>query len=126
MGEIELNRIVDAWVAGQEAEGATPEHEANWWAVSQVMDWALEGEAESLWQFILLAYKRDISDMVVAVLAAGPVEDLLAKHGPDYIGRVERLARVDEKFNRLLGGVWRNNMTDEVWGRVQAARKEVW
>lgn len=126
MDEIELNRIVDAWIAGQEAEDGTPECGANGWATTQVMDWVLEGEAELLWRFILLTYKRNISDRVVAILAAGPLEDLLAKHGPKFIDRIEQSAREDERFNWLLGGVWRNEMADEVWGRVQAARKQTW
>ena len=126
MDELELNRVVDAWVAGHEAEDGTPQHERNWWAVSQVMDWALDGEADLLWAFILTAYKRNISDRVISVLAAGPLEDLLAKHGPIFIERVEQLARQDDRFNSLLGGVWQNTMSDEVWERVQAARREVW
>jgi hypothetical protein len=126
MDELELNRVVDAWVAGSEAENGTPEHERNWWAVSQVIDWALEGDSDRLWLFILTTYRRNISDRVVSLLAAGPLEDLLAKHGPKFIERVEELARQDQKFNSLLGGVWQNTMTDEVWKRVQAARKEIW
>ena len=126
MDEPELNRVVEAWIAGHEAENGTPEHERNWWAVSAVMDWALNGEADRLWLFILTAYKRDMSERVVSVLAAGPLEDLLAKHGPMFIERVEQLARQDEKFNSLLGGVWQNTMSDEVWKRVQAVRRELW
>lgn len=37
-----------------------------------------------------------------------------------------QLAKEDERFNYLLGGVWQNTMSDEVWKRVQAARREVW
>ena len=39
---------------------------------------------------------------------------------------IEELARKDPKFNYLLGGVWRNAMTDEVWQRLQAIRNHVW
>jgi len=56
------------------------------------------------------------------MLAAGPLEDLLSSFGPDYIDRVETLARDDGRFKLLLGGVWRLGMTDDVWGRMQAAR----
>jgi hypothetical protein len=90
------------------------------------MDWALEGEADRLWLFILTTYRRNISERVISVLAAGPLEDLLARHGSIFIARVEELARQDQKFNFLLGGVWQNTMADEVWMRVQAARKEIW
>lgn len=126
MNETELNRIADAWIAAQEAEDGTPEHKANWWAVSQVMDWHFDDEADLLWRFILLSCKRRVSDRVAAVLAAGPLEDLLAKHGSNYIDRVEQLANKDEDFNWLLGGVWRSSITTDVWMRVEAARKEVW
>jgi hypothetical protein len=122
----ELDKIVTAWVTAHQAKRGSPDYESNWWAVSEVMDWALEGDGDRLWQFILEVYKRDLPDKVVAVLAAGPLEDLLAKRGVDFIDRVEELARKDPKFNQLLGGVWRNAMTDEVWQRVQAIRNHVW
>ena len=38
----------------------------------------------------------------------------------------ERLRCYEYRFNYLLGGVWRNAMTEEVWQRVQAARLHVW
>lgn len=126
MDQAELNEIVTAWIAAQQAGHGSLECETNWWAVSEVMDWALEGEGDRLWQFILEAYKRDLPDKLIAVLAAGPLEDLLAKRGVDFIDRIEELARKDPKFNHLLGGVWRNTMTDEVWQRVQAIRNHVW
>ena len=49
------------------------------------------------------------------VLAAGPLEDLLAHHGPAIIDRVEAHARRDERFDLLLGGVWRNGIASDVW-----------
>lgn len=125
MDQAELNKIVTAWITAMQAERESPEKETNFWAVSEVFDWALEGDGDRLWPFILEAYKRDLPDKVIAVLAAGPLEDLLAKRGEDFIDRIEELARKDPKFNDLLGGVWRNTMTDEVWQRVQAVRTHV-
>lgn len=126
MDETELNEIVTAWIAAEEAAPNSPECEANWWAIEQVMFWTLDREGEHLWRFIVAAYQHDLSDKVIALLAAGPVEDLLAKQGPEFIERVEELARRDPRFNYLLGGVWRNTMTADVWERVQAARLHVW
>jgi len=123
---MDLDQIVDAWVAAQIADDGSPEQESNWWAIEQVMDWALDREGEQLWRFITVAYKRDLLDKTIAVLAAGPLEDLLARQGPEFIDRVEELARKDPQFNYLLGGVWRNTMTDEIWQRVQTARLQVW
>ncbi|HET6979002.1 MAG TPA: hypothetical protein VFI24_21900 [Pyrinomonadaceae bacterium] len=126
MNQEELNKIVDAWIAAEQAQQGSPEHETNWWAVSEVLDWTLEGEGDRLWQFIVEAYQRDVSDRIIGILAAGPVEDLLAKHGPEFIDRIEDLARKDPKFNHLLGGVWRNTINDEVWQRILRIRNHVW
>ena len=126
MDEVELDRIITAWIVAQQAKQGSPEHETNWWAVSEVIDWTLEGNGDRLWQFVLEIYKRDLPDEIIAVLAAGPLEDLLAKRGVDFIDRIEELARKDPKFNYLLGGVWRNTISDEVWQRVQVIRNHVW
>lgn len=129
MEEAELERLADAWFAYTEADKKSPAREENWWAIEQVLEWsgADRDGAEKLWRFILVAYKREASDLAMASLAAGPVEDLLAYHGPEYVDRVVELARKQPRFNWLLGGVWRNSMTEEVWQRVQAIRNyESW
>lgn len=48
------------------------------------------------------------------------MEDLLSGHGAQFIDRVEAQARSDPQFAMFLGGVWRFQMADEVWARVQA------
>ena len=66
------------------------------------------------------------TDTLLQVLAAGPLEDLLAHHGPAIIDRVESQARADDRFNLLLGGVWPSSISPDVWARVQRIRKQVW
>ena len=124
MDQLELDKIVTAWITAFQAEPKSAEYETNWWAVSEVCDWRLEGD-DRLWPFILEAYKRDLPDKMIAVLAAGPLEDLLDKRGEDFIDRIEELARRDPKFTDMLGCVWRNTITDEVWQRVQAVLTHV-
>jgi hypothetical protein len=43
-------------------------------------------------------------------------------HGADFIDAVEAQVAADPKFARMLGGVWKYMMTDEVWERVQALK----
>lgn len=81
---------------------------------------------EGLWSMILEVLGRDPPDQVIAVLAAGPLEEYLAQGGDQVIGRVETQAGKDPKFRHLLGGVWKNSMSDEVWARVQACRDPAW
>jgi hypothetical protein len=127
MTDADLNRLVDAWIAFHTEPEKPLEQKEHWWAAQQVMEWMLpEAEPESLWQFIIAAYKREMLDIAVASLAAGPLEDLLAHHGADYIEQVETLARQDPKFRHLLGGVWKNAMTDDIWQRIEAVRGVMW
>jgi hypothetical protein len=124
--EDELDRIVDAWIAYYTAAKGSPERKENWWAVETEMNWMADSQAELLWEFVNVAYKRELPDNVIAALAAGPLENLLADHGPQYIDRVVTLARQAPKFNYLLGGVWKGRMPDEVWKLIEAIRNRVW
>ncbi len=58
---------------------------------------------------------------LVAYMAAGPLEDLLGAHGAALIEDVERLSRENAAFQHALGGVWQNDMSDEIWERVLKA-----
>lgn len=89
------------------------------WASDKMLDLAMENP-EELWEVILEVLKRDPPAEVFEVLAAGPLEDYLAELGEQVIDRVELQAASDPKFRHLLGGVWRNSMSEEVWTRVQA------
>ena len=95
-------------------------------AVELLHNYLFEKKYEYLWQFVLTAYKLPMSEIAFSCLAAGPLEDLLAHAGDDYIDEVEDLARKDPIFNNLLGGVWQNAMSDDVWQRLQKARLEQW
>jgi len=43
----------------------------------------------------------------------------LDAYGEAFIDAVEREARSDPAFVRLLGGVWQNSMSASIWARVQ-------
>jgi len=75
---------------------------------------------------ILERIEASPTEKLFQVLAAGPLEDLLAHHGPAVIDRVEAHARDDERFNLLLGGVWPSTITPNVWARLKKIRREVW
>lgn len=58
---------------------------------------------------------------ILGSTAAGPLEDLLAYHGIDFIEKIETKARQDRRMFWTLGCVWQNAMPDEIWERVQRA-----
>jgi len=61
------------------------------------------------------------NEFVLANLAAGPLETLLARHGNAVISEVEERAAVDSRFRSLLVNVMQNLMDDELWQRVLRA-----
>ena len=77
------------------------------------------------WDFIVAAFAIAESDEDLEHLAAGPVEHLLARHGPDFISKVEDHASADSRFCRMLTAVWQNAMTDDVWHRLRAIQLRV-
>lgn len=77
------------------------------------------------WKFILAAVSLAGSDDELGHIAAGPIEHLLAWHGKDWIDSVDQQAAKDPTFARALTNVWRNQMTDDVWARVQTLQKQV-
>jgi hypothetical protein len=118
-------KLRDAWIAVHQAANGTPEHEVLFWAWERVNDLCSK-EPEEAFAFILVALAHDRSDRIVANLAAGPLEDLLARQPHRVIERVEAEARSNPQFAHLLGGVWQNAIPDDVWQRVQAATPAHW
>jgi hypothetical protein len=63
------------------------------------------------------------SDEALAYVAAGPLEDLLAFHGPAVIDYVTVAARADARLQLALSGVWLNR-ANPVWERWSALMNE--
>ena len=82
-------------------------------------------DPDDQWQFIRSAVAHADSDEELSAIAAGPVEHLLGWHGENVIAWVEAQAAEDGVFARMLTGVWKYKMTDEVWARVQALQGRV-
>jgi hypothetical protein len=89
-------------------------------------DGASRAEPEIAWTAIMELSRQPLTAEQIAALAAGPLEDLLAYHGPAFIDRVEQQARVYPTFRRLLGGVWQSSITAEVWRRIEHIRGATW
>ena len=114
-------QTADAWIRMTKAEPGSQVYEDNFWAF-EVLDDLLSEDPEEGWLTILQILQQDQSPSIVENLSAGPLEDLLARHGSAFIDRIEAEAARNPAFAKLLGGVWQNRMTDDVWARVQAAR----
>jgi len=99
-----IDQFSDQYVWDKDMVLTKRDTSATEWASEKMIDLALENP-EELWDPILEILKRDPPTEVIEVLAAGPLEDYIAKLGERVIDRVEAQAAADAKFRNLLGGV---------------------
>jgi hypothetical protein len=85
-----------------------------------------EEDPESAWSVIQEIIATDQSDKILSNVGAGPLEDLMGRHGAQFIDRVEQCARSDKAFRRMLGTVWKNQIADDVWARIQKIAPPSW
>ncbi len=88
------------------------------WVFEWVMELAQKRPTEAL-PVVKALVDVAVGDEELAYVAAGPIEDLLAYHGPAVIDTVEHIAREDTRFRRALTGVWRSDIQEEVWNRMR-------
>jgi hypothetical protein len=101
--------------------GVTPIEQVRWGWASDRMWHITRGAPDIAWEIVTQLIDVAPSDDALGYFAAGPLEELLSKHGPHLIARVEERARDNPKFLRALRCLNRLGMTDEVWDRVQRA-----
>jgi hypothetical protein len=114
-----IEDLAKAWIAYLRADNHSDEYNMLCWTFDR-MTYLVDYLPNKAWRVILLIWSLDQSIPTMQNLSAGPVEDLLAKHGDQMIGLVEAEAKRDPSFAKMLGGVWKYNMSDEVWARLQA------
>jgi len=122
MNAKERQRLVSSWLLLQRTPEAGLPREDLTWVVEKVWDLCDDAPNEAF-EFILAVLDQDASSTTMAILSAGPLEALLRRHGPRIINRVERRARRDANFTRLLGHVWKDTLSSQIWTRVQSVRE---
>jgi Family of unknown function (DUF6869) len=115
-----IKHLAQEWIKAEESDENSSDQ--NHWAVDSVIDLPLERKYDELWRFIKYVHAQNPSNKVVEVLAAGPLEDLLAGSGDTYIDEIATLARKDPSFKNVLGGVWQNSMSESLWTKVKDIR----
>nr|WP_315475875.1 hypothetical protein [uncultured Undibacterium sp.] len=118
--------LVTTWIEHHKiAREKTQSSDSTFWAWEN-LDSLCAKKPEEAFTIILEILATDNSDAIIANLAAGPLEDLLARHGQSVIDRVEQQARRDPVFRNLIGGVWQNSITTPVWERLQKFNTQKW
>lgn len=118
MQNMKIEAVAKSWVEMWSYEIEAPERDK--------YDWVEDFEYEAIYEnpetglkLVLAVLELGPNLETIEVLAAGPLEDLLAQHGGTLISKIEVEAKNNQKFASLLGGVWQNAISNEVWERVQ-------
>ena len=120
-GNLSPERLAPAILLCCRRDVGSPQYEASLWA-SDCLDELVADAPQTALQIIISALPLFNETREIAVLAAGPVENLLIEHGAKVIERIEGEAERSERFRYLLSGTWgRPHIDPEVWRRLQAA-----
>ena len=120
-----IKDICDEWLNAVENSVRSAEGD-NHWTIDYVIDLCLDEKHEELWEVIKYLYPKQMKRRTFANLAAGPMKELLSIAGSRYIDEIEALANKDNRFGKLLGGVWRSDIEESVWVRVKTVRDTAW
>ena len=125
MNALEKEKLIVSWISFHKTEKDSDVYKRNLWAFEKLNGLA-EGDSDLCLDIVLSILDRDDDKQVIGSLAAGPVEDLLVVHGNDVVEKIEELASENAAFRHMLGGVWQNEMSDDIWERVRAVSGEKW
>jgi len=95
----------------------------SWLAGEYTMFDACVEEPEIAWQAIVKISRYELTDEQKCLLGAGPLETLLAWHGPAFIERIVDEAKLRSEFNHLLEMVWHRGKSAEIREQIEQARK---
>ena len=115
-----IEKLANAWIDLHKNQDEMSEFDPNFWAFEELGDYTND-DPKKAWTTILKILSIDSSDVILSNVAAGPLEDLLAFHGEDWISSVENEASKNTVFKTALLGIYQNEMSDDVWDRLQIA-----
>ncbi|MDA9530768.1 DUF6869 domain-containing protein [Bradyrhizobium sp. CCBAU 25338] len=108
-------RLARAWV--EQYSKSERDQDDNLFAIMDFERDLREDDPDRMIDLILEILKIEANPVLLSLLAAGPLEDVIST---GTIDRIEREARVNERFRDLLGGVWYYRASDELKTRLDA------
>lgn len=78
----------------------------------------IKNEPEIAWSLVLELVANAQSEKILALIAAGPLEDLLNRYPEQYIKAIEEQARKNKTFKKCLSGVWESRIPKPIWKRI--------
>lgn len=90
-------------------------------AIAEQTFWAYEAlnglcrsDPEQALVIICMILEMNPDERVLSNLAAGPLEDILVRHGIDVIKKIKEIIPVNKKFTELLRQVWTGRMASSI------------
>ena len=123
-GDLPVVRLAERWLGftRETADSDAPQDHAEFWTYALLHDLARVAPGLCL-DTVLAALALCSTPDEVALVAAGPLEDVLVANGPAVIDRIETEAARSARLRLALTGVWpEGSAGTPVWRRVEAAR----
>jgi uncharacterized protein DUF6869 len=108
----DLDELAQRWISYQRSQPRGG-NDSNRTPSEVLLDMVLD-EPDRAWEVIVKIHEGDPEGSVAGILAAGPLEDLLASHGAHVVDRVVTRARQDPRFREVLRGVWLDGIDTSV------------
>ena len=117
LSEEKWEHLAVEWLQCIKAKKGDDDEPCNkWWQI--IINLGLWGPPDCLWEFTKLVVSLADDDQL-EYIAAGPIEYLLGRAGPEYISVVEVEVENNPKLLRAIKHCNQYRMTDEVWTRIQ-------
>jgi hypothetical protein len=122
---IDTKITAESWIRMHHAKEGSDTYKENFWAFDTLSN-LCESSPEQCFAVINQIILTDASDVVLSNLAAGPIEDLLVKHGEQIIELIVRSAKNSSDWKKMLGAVWQNDISDHVWQKLKSVADPSW
>jgi hypothetical protein len=123
-GDLPVDRLAARWLGFMRAadEAVAPQEQPDYWTVALLDDLA-RGQPDLCLDTVLAALALCETADELALLAAGPLEDVIAQSGATVIDRIEAEAAGSARLRLALDGVMPPGSSGTaLWQRVVAAR----
>ena len=111
---LSVDGLAKAWI---EQKSKPSKDYDNWHELCEYENELEAHDPEKIIDLAIAVLRIESNPSVLGLLAAGPLENVV---GYVTIDRIEREAAADERFTRLLGGVWCFSEPDDIKARLEA------
>ncbi len=116
---IDRTHLLDEYVAHAKAVRHGVNDDPHYWAV-EAIDELIRRDPDEAWTLLLELIARAEDDRMLASIAAGPLENLIVRHGWHLIEKIEAEAETGRRFRRALSGVWgETQMSEDLAQRIK-------